>query len=79
MLVIVLCSHVRFGPSFTKLFRRTKFVNAIKRYSAANLVRQSHVAHRRRNIGGGELGARFRIFGGRAREAQFPSRHMTSY
>ena len=31
------------GPSFTKLFRRTKFVNAIKRHSAANFVRQIHV------------------------------------
>ena len=33
------------GPSFTKLFRRTKFVNAIKRHSAANLERQIHVVN----------------------------------
>ena len=31
------------GPSFTKLFRGTKFVNAIKRHSAANFERQIHV------------------------------------
>ena len=33
------------GPSFTKLFRGTKFVNAIKRHSAANFERQIHVVN----------------------------------
>ena len=33
------------GPRFTKLFRGTKFVNAIKRHSAANFERQSHVVN----------------------------------
>ena len=31
------------GPSFTKLFRGTKFVSATKRHSAANFERQIHV------------------------------------
>ena len=33
------------GPSFTKLFRGTKFVNAIKRHSAANFERQIYVVN----------------------------------
>ena len=33
------------GPSFTKLFRGTKFVNAIKRHGAANFERQIHVVN----------------------------------
>ena len=33
------------GPSFTKLFRGKKFVNAIKRHSAANIQRQIHVVN----------------------------------
>ena len=33
------------GPSFTKLFRETKFVNAIKRHIAANFERQIHVVN----------------------------------
>ena len=33
------------GPGFTKLFRGTKFVNAIKRHSAANFERQIHVVN----------------------------------
>ena len=33
------------GPSFTKLFRGTNFVNAIKRHSAANFKRQVHVVN----------------------------------
>ena len=32
-------------PSFTTLFRRTKFVNAIKRHSAANFEQQIHVVN----------------------------------
>lgn len=33
------------GPRFTKLFCRTKFVNATKRHSAANFVKQMHVVN----------------------------------
>ena len=33
------------GPSFTKLFRGTKSVNAIKRHSAANFERQIYVVN----------------------------------
>ena len=33
------------GPSFTILFHETKFVNAIKRHSAANFERQIHVVN----------------------------------
>ena len=33
------------GPSFTKLFHGTKFVNAIKRRSAANFERQIHIVN----------------------------------
>ena len=33
------------GPSFKKLFRATKLVNAIKRHSAANFERQIHVVN----------------------------------
>ena len=33
------------GPSFTKLFRRTKSVNAMKRHSVANFVRQIRVVN----------------------------------
>ena len=33
------------GPSFTKLFRGTKFVSAVKRRSAANFERQIHVVN----------------------------------
>ena len=33
------------GPSFTKLFCGTKFVNAIKRHSAADFERQIHVVN----------------------------------
>ena len=38
------------GPSFTKLFRGTKFVNAMKRHSAANFERQVHVVNRFVNL-----------------------------
>ena len=33
------------GPSDTKLFRRIKFVNALKRHSAENFERQIHVVN----------------------------------
>ena len=33
------------GPSFTKLFRHTKFVNAMKKHSAANFVKQIYVVN----------------------------------
>ena len=38
------------GPSFTKLFRGTKFVNAMERHSAANFERQIHVVNRFVNL-----------------------------
>ena len=35
----------RAGPNFTQLFSRTKFVEAMKRHSATNFVRQIHVVN----------------------------------